>query len=156
MLKIPNIKVNQRLGGLMGILRKFLFLKQGRLIAADTLSAVLVFSAHHQCLKKRFGNVFVVNSDCCLTKSEGICRMLNSAKNLVASKLSILKILLHNIPYVKVAGWRRLEALSAPLWLSRKGLQSDMAGKKEQSGMTENVKNNGLVNVVICNGGVIC
>ena len=125
-----------------------------------------------------------------------------------------IKILLHNIPYVKVAGWRCLEALSAPLWLSRKGLQSDMAGKKEQSGMTEkkeqsgmtrnrcnvilsplwasgsvvrrvmmrivkfscgskdsdgafalsaqplrmteNVKNNGLVKVVICNGGVIC
>ena len=57
---------------------------------------------------------------------------------------------------MKVAGWRRLEALCRSLWLSRKGLQSDMAGKKEQSGMTENVKNNGLVNVVICNGGVIC
>ena len=125
-----------------------------------------------------------------------------------------IKILLHNIPYVKVAGWRRLEALCRSLWLSRKGLQSDMAGKKEQSRMTgnkerlgmtrnrcnvilgslwasgsivrrvmmtivkvacgskdsdgafalsaqplrmtENVKNNGLVNVVICNGGVIC
>ena len=125
-----------------------------------------------------------------------------------------IKILLHNIPYVKVAGWRCLEALSAPLWLSRKGLQSDMAGKKEQSGMTEkkerlemtenksnvilsllgasgsvvrrvmmrivkvacgskdsdgafalsaqplrmteNVRINGLVKVVICNGGVIC
>ena len=67
-----------------------------------------------------------------------------------------IKILLHNIPYVKVAGWRRLEALSAPLWLSRKGLQSDMAGKKEQSRMTENVRINGLVKVVICNGGVIC
>ena len=57
---------------------------------------------------------------------------------------------------MKVAGWRRLEALSAPLWLNRKGLQSDMAGKKVQLGMTENVKNNGLVKVVICNGGVIC
>ena len=66
---------------------------------------------------------------------------------------------------MKVAGWRRLEALFRPLWLSRKGLQSDMAGKKEQSRMTEkkeqsrmteNVKNNGLVKVVICNGGVIC
>ena len=38
---------------------------------------------------------------------------------------------------MKVAGWRRLEALCRSLWLSRKGLQSDMAGKKEQSGMTE-------------------
>ena len=57
---------------------------------------------------------------------------------------------------MKVAGWRCPEALCRPLWLSRKGLQSDMAGKKEQSRMTESIRINGLVNVVICNGGVIC
>ena len=31
-----------------------------------------------------------------------------------------------------------------------------MAGKKAWSGMAENKQNKGLVNVVICNGGVIC
>ena len=31
-----------------------------------------------------------------------------------------------------------------------------MTEKKERSEMTGNVKNNGLVKVVICNGGVIC
>ena len=52
-----------------------------------------------------------------------------------------------NIPYVIVAGWRRLLALCACVLT---------AGNKVRSWMTGNVKNKGLVKVVICNGGVIC
>ena len=49
-----------------------------------------------------------------------------------------------NIPYVIVAGWRRLWALCAYVLTAGYKVRSWMSG------------NNGLVKVVICNGGVIC
>ena len=52
-----------------------------------------------------------------------------------------------NIPYMIEAGWGRLLALCACVLT---------AGNKVRSWMAGNIKNKGLVNVVICNGGVIC
>ena len=146
MLKTPKVIYSQWLEKQRRILRKYLLLKEGAFETADISSAVLVSPVYHklQHLRNRLGGALVVDSGYCLVKSEGVCGMLNSAKNLVALMLSILEKYAHNIPYVIVAGWRRLWALCACVLT---------AGNKVRSGMTGN---NGLVNVVICNGGVIC
>ena len=149
MLKTPKVIYSQWLEKQRRILRKYLLLKEGAFETADISSAVLVSPVYHklQHLRNRLGGALVVDSGYCLVKSEGVCGMLNSAKNLVALMLSILEKYAHNIPYVIVAGWGRLLALCACVLT---------AGKKERSGMAENKQNKGLVNVVICNGGVIC
>ena len=55
--------------------------------------------------------------------------MLNSAKDQVASMLSIFEKCVHNIPYVIEAGWGRLLASYVCVLT---------AGKEEQSGMAGN------------------
>ena len=204
MLKTPKVIYSQWLEKQRRILRKYLLLKGGTFETADISSAVLVSSVCHNLkyLKNRLDGALVVDSDYCLTKSEGVCRMLNSAKDQVASMLSIFEKCVHNIPYVIEAGWGRFRALCACVLTAGNKVRSGMAGKKERSGMAGNKSNvilsplwasgsvvrrsmvrivkvacgskdsdgafafsaqplrmtgnKGLVNVVICNGGVIC
>ena len=195
MLKTPKVIYSQWLEKQRRILRKYLLLKEGAFETADISSAVLVSPVYHklQHLRNRLGGALVVDSDYCLTKSEGVCRMLNSAKDQVASMLSILEKYAHNIPYMVEAGWGRFGALCACVLMAGKKERSGMAGNKSNvilspfwaSGsivrrvMMKIVKfscgskdsdgafafsaqplrmtgNKGLVNVVICNGGVIC
>ena len=198
MLKTPKVIYSQWLEKQRRILRKYLLLKGGTFETADISSAVLVSSVCHNLkyLKNRLDGALVVDSDYCLTKSEGVCRMLNSAKDQVASMLSIFEKCVHNIPYVIEAGWGRLLAsyacvltagnkvrsgmagnksnvILSPLWASGSVVRRSMVrivkvacGSKDSDGafalsaqplrMTENVRINGLVKVVICNGGVIC
>ena len=149
MLKTPNVINSQRFERQRRILRKYLLFKEGTFETADISSAVLVSSVCHNLkyLKNRLDGALVVDSDYCLTKSEGVCRMLNSAKDQVASMLSIFEKCVHNIPYM-------VEASCQPLGVFCTSVL--MTGKKAWSGMAENKQNKGLVNVVICNGGVIC
>ena len=213
MLKTPKVIYSQWLEKQRRILRKYLLLKEGAFETADISSAVLVSPVCHklQHLRNRLGGALVVDSGYCLVKSEGVCGMLNSAKDQVASMLSILEKYAHNIPYMVEAGWGRFRALCVCVLTAGKKAWSGMAEKEEQSGMTGNKErsgmtgdksnvilsplwasgsivrrsmvrivkvacgskdsdgafafsaqplrmtgNNGLVNVVICNGGVIC
>ena len=207
MLKTPKVIYSQWLEKQRRILRKYLLLKEGAFETADISSAVLVSPVCHklQHLRNRLGGALVVDSGYCLVKSEGVCGMLNSAKDQVASMLSILEKYAHNIPYMVEAGWGRFRALCVCVLTAGKKAWSGMAERNEQSGMagnksnvilsplwasgsivrrsmvrivkvacgskdsdgafafsaqplrmTGNIKNNGLVNVVICNGGVIC
>ena len=207
MLKTPKVIYSQWLEKQRRILRKYLLLKEGAFETADISSAVLVSPVCHklQHLRNRLGGALVVDSGYCLVKSEGVCGMLNSAKDQVASMLSILEKYAHNIPYMVEAGWGRFRALCVCVLTAGKKAWSGMAEKEEQSGMTGNKSNvilsplwasgsivrrsmvrivkvacgskdsdgafalsaqplrmtesiriNGLVNVVICNGGVIC
>ena len=158
MLKTPKVIYSQWLEKQRRILRKYLLLKEGAFETADISSAVLVSPVYHklQHLRNRLGGALVVDSGYSLVKSEGVCGMLNSAKNLVTLMLSILEKYAHNIPYVIVAGWGRLWASYVSVLTAGNKVRSWMTEKEKQSGMTESIKNKGLVNVVICNGGVRC
>ena len=71
--------------------------------------------------------------------------MLNSAKDQVASMLSIFEKCVHNIPYVIEAGWGRFRALCACVLT---------AGNKERSGMTGN-KSNVILSPLWASGSVV-
>ena len=138
MLKTPKVIYSQWLEKQRRILRKYLLLKEEAFETADISSAVLVSPVYHklQHLRNRLGGALVVDSGYSLVKSEGVCGMLSSAKNLVALMLSILEKYAHNIPYMIEAGWGRLWALCACVLTAGNKVRSWMTGKEEWSGMT--------------------